>query len=173
MRLAGDDLQKPKIQYALAQMYRRNNDAAHADAAQQAAFAGSSNRIQRYDVGEFLYDHGWDSAAETELNAFLKNDVPDAVANNPDMSPSEANVLFRLSELAVKRGDDLTAAQNKERAMQLLPDQASLNMVDNDGHQWKVPASTIWAQVYWRYLRAASRGTMKKKLTGGWSRSCI
>jgi tetratricopeptide (TPR) repeat protein len=155
MRLAGDDMQKPKIQYALAQMYHRNNDPVHAQVAQEAAFAASTNRIQHYDVGEFLYDHGWDTFAETELNAFLKNDAADPVNGGADMSPSEANVLFRLSELAVKRGDDLTAAHDKERAMQLLPDQSSLDMVDNDGHRWKVPASTIWAQVYWRYLRAA------------------
>jgi tetratricopeptide (TPR) repeat protein len=166
MRLAGDDLQKPKIQYALSHMYRRNNDAAHADAEQQAAFAGSTNRIQHYDVGEFLYDHGWDALAETELNAFLKSEEPgiNGNPNGPELSPSEANVLFRLSELAVKRGDDLTAAREKERAMQLLPEQANLNMVDNDGREWKVPASTIWAQVYWRYLRAAAAKHDEKEI---------
>jgi tetratricopeptide (TPR) repeat protein len=164
MRLAGDDLQKPKIQYALAHMYRRNNDPARADAAQQAGFGGSTNRIQHYDVGEFLYDHGWDALAETELNAFLKTDEPGVNVNGAELSPSEANVLFRLSELAVKRGDDLTAAKDKERAMQLLPEQASLDMVDNDGRRWKVPASTIWAQVYWRYLRAAAAKHDEKEI---------
>ena len=40
IRMAGDDIQRPKLQYALARLYRRMGDAAKADAAQQAAFAG-------------------------------------------------------------------------------------------------------------------------------------
>ena len=49
IRRAGDDLQKPMIQYALGKVYRRMGERAKSEAAMQAAFAVSTNRLERYE----------------------------------------------------------------------------------------------------------------------------
>ena len=157
LRLAGGDVQKPLIQYALGKLYRRMQEPAKAETAMQAAFAGSSNRLERYDVGKFLYDHGWDDLAEREFNAYLKRDLPDA-GDAMDNRLVDANVHFCLGGLAMRRGDDETAAQEKEQAMLLIGNGADLRMTDAQGREWKVSAadySAVWADIYWRYLRAA------------------
>lgn len=153
MKLAGSDLGRPKIQYCLSLMYTRSGDSRKAETARQAAFAGSSSRKDRFDVGEFLYDHGWDDLARGEYEAFLKLNPSD---NPDDLQNSDANVHFRLAGLAIKRGDDYTAAHEKEQAMKLLGDRNDLYMVDNEGHRWEVSANDIWAEIYWRYMRAAA-----------------
>jgi tetratricopeptide (TPR) repeat protein len=152
LALAGKDAHKPKILYALARMYARMHDAAEADAHRQAAFHASSTRSQRYDIGEFLCDHGWDDLAEGELEEFLKLGPPGRA-----MEPryNEANVHFHLAGIAVKRGDDKTAAQQKEQAMLILGALSDLPMSDSEGHHFTIPASEIWAEIYWRYSRAA------------------
>jgi HEAT repeat protein/predicted Zn-dependent protease len=152
IRRAGDDIQRPKLQYALARLYRQMGDSAKADAAQHAAFAASVSRMQRYDVGDFLCDHGWNDLAESELNAYLKMDSPDG---GIEARQADANVHLRLAGIAIQRGDDETAAREKEQAMLLLPKEDNLTKEDAAGHRWNVGPSAIWAEIYWRYLRAA------------------
>jgi len=157
LRLAGGDAQKPLIQYALGKMYGRMQEPAKAEAALQAAFAASTNRLERYEVGKFLYDHGWDDLAEREFDAYLKRDLPDAGAGM-DNRLADANVHFCLGGLAMRRGDDENAAHEKEQAMLLIGNGADLKMTDAQGRERKVsPAdySALWADIYWRYLRAA------------------
>lgn len=183
LKLAGKDLQTPKIQYTLSVMYDRVNDLPRATAARHLADAALSER-DRCEVGDFLEDHGWDDLAEQEYKAFLKTD---AEAGAGERRWEAANVHFRLAGLAVKRGDDQTAAEQKEQALMLvgltedqLPEPAAkpgeekgadgekreglknpgpardLAMVDSQGRRWSVSATDLWADVYWRYLRAAA-----------------
>jgi tetratricopeptide (TPR) repeat protein len=152
IRRAGDDLQRPKLQYSLARMYRQMGDVAKADVARQAAFAGSASRMQRYDVGDFLCDHGWNDLAEPELKAYLQMNSPEG---GIEAAQADANVHLRLAGIAIERDDDQTAAHEKEQAMLLLPKDAILNKTDAAGHEWTVGPGAIWAEIYWRYLRAA------------------
>lgn len=152
IRRAGDDIQRPKLQYALARLYRQMGDSAKADAAQHAAFAASVSRMQRYDVGDFLCDHGWNDLAESELNAYLKMDSPDG---GIESRQADANVHLRLAGIAIQRDDDQAAAQEKEQAMLLLPKEDNLTKEDAAGHRWTVGPEAVWAEIYWRYLRAA------------------
>ena len=159
LRLAGDDVQKPLIQYTLGKLYGRMQQPAKAQAAMQAAFAASSNRLGRYEVGKFLYDHGWDELAQREFDAYLKRDLPDA-GDAVDNHLVDANVHFCLGGIAVRRGDDETAAREKQQAMLLIigGEGADLRMTNAQGREWKVSAadySAVWADIYWRYLRAA------------------
>jgi tetratricopeptide (TPR) repeat protein len=149
---AGDDIQRPKLQYSLARLYRQMGNSAKADAAQQTAFAGSASRMQRYDVGDFLCDHGWNDLAETELKAYLQMDAPDG---GVELRQADANVHLRLAGIAIERDDDQTAAHEKEQAMLLLPKDETLTKEDAAGHRWTVGSQAIWAEIYWRYLRAA------------------
>ncbi|MGD0540427.1 MAG: HEAT repeat domain-containing protein [Tepidisphaeraceae bacterium] len=152
LALAGKDRYSPKIQYALSVMYGRVNDAKKANAARYVATVASAER-DRSDVGDFLADHGWDDLAEKEYQDFLKR----AGAGDAEQRLNAVNVRFRLANLAISRGDDETAAQNKDRALQALQTLGinTLFMVDSLGHHWQVPATDVWAEVYWRYLRAA------------------
>ena len=155
IRRAGDDIQRPKVQYALARLYRRMGESTKADAAQHTAFAASTSRTQRYDVGDFLCDHGWNDLAESELNAYLKMDSPNG---GVESRQADANVHLRLAAIAIQRDDDLTAAREKEQAMLLLPKEDNLTKEDAAGHRWTVRPGAIWAEIYWRYLRAAVAG---------------
>jgi tetratricopeptide (TPR) repeat protein len=157
LRLAGGDIQKPQIQYALGKLYRRMQEPAKAQAALQAALAASTNRLERYYVGKFLYDHGWDDLAEREFDAYLKRDLPDA-GEGMDNRVVDANVHFCLGGLAMRRGDDGAAAHEKETAMLLIGNGADLKLTDAQGRERKVSAAdyaAVWADIYWRYLRAA------------------
>jgi tetratricopeptide (TPR) repeat protein len=147
LSLAGKDRNTPKIQYALTVMYGRENDVKDATAARNVATVANAGR-DRSDVGDFLADHGWDDLAEKEYQEFLDR------GGYAAQRLTAVNVRFRLASLAIKRGDDETAAQNKERALQMLG-MNTLSMVDAQGHHWQVPVSEIWAEIYWRYLRAA------------------
>jgi tetratricopeptide (TPR) repeat protein len=151
----GDDVQRPEIQYALAQMYGRIGDTARATAARQAAFAGSTTQMQRYEVGDYLCEHGWNDLAESELKTYLQLSAQNSPAAGFESRQADANVHLRLSNIAEERDDDLAAAQQKEQAMLLLPRDEQLTRRDSAGHEWPVPASEIWADIYWRYLRVA------------------
>jgi tetratricopeptide (TPR) repeat protein len=160
-RLAGNDILKPKLQYALARLNTRLKNTAKARAAEAAAFAGSTNRIQRYDVADFLCEHEWNKYAESELTAYLKMDRQDG---GIDSQQEDANVYLRLAGLAVQRGDDFSAAQDKEQAMILLGNHADLGREDAAGHRWPVPPGEIWAEIYWRYFRAANAQNNEKEV---------
>jgi tetratricopeptide (TPR) repeat protein len=168
IRTAGADIQKPMLQYTLAEMYARTGQAAKAQGAQSAAFAGSTNRMQRYYVGEYLYEHGWDVFAEGELRAYLKRDPADVGSNELDFQQlTDANVHLALGAIAVRRDDDETAAKEKEQAMLLMGNGSDLLMTDHMGHQWKLTPDKLpqlWGEIYWRYLRAAVAGNNQKEI---------
>ncbi|MDP9173301.1 MAG: hypothetical protein M3O30_05485 [Planctomycetota bacterium] len=153
IKLAGKSIDSPKVQYALSRMYARGKNAKQAESARLAAWQASTARHQRFEVGEFLYDHGWDDLATPEYEEFLKM-PPDP---NEVLDPSaDVNAHFRLAGLAVKRGDDFTAAQHKEQAIRWLGDDpSSLVKTDGSGHRWPATANEIWAEIHWRYMRAA------------------
>ena len=71
------------------------------------------------------------------------------------MRQTDANVHLRLAGIAIERDDDQTAAHEKEQAMLLLPKDETLTKEDAAGHRWTVGPEAIWAEIYWRYLRAA------------------
>jgi tetratricopeptide (TPR) repeat protein len=158
---AGEDISKPKLQYALSRLYRRMGDNGRADTAQAAAFAASTTRIQRYDVGEFLSEHEWDDLAESELNAYLKMDARN---DGFESSRADANVHLRLAALAIERNDDATAAHEKEQAMLLLRKDPQLTRSDATGRRVPVAASEVWAEIYWRYLRVAVADHNEKEI---------
>jgi tetratricopeptide (TPR) repeat protein len=151
IKLVGSAMSCTKIQYAMSRLDARIGKKADSDAARAAAFAASTTRLQRYHVGDFLFDHAWDDLAEAEYKALLKM-PPDA--NDPN-SILEANAHLRLGSLAAKRGDDLAAAQNKEQAIRFLGGAANLVRSDPRGRASIVTMADIWADVHWHYLRAA------------------
>jgi tetratricopeptide (TPR) repeat protein len=150
--LAGKNLSSPKIQFALSVMYERANNPVRRDEARHAATQGNPAR-DRSDVGDFLAEHGWDNLAETEYRDFL-NRTNDGRTGQLAARLSAVDVHFRLANLAIRRGDDESAAENKELALQMCG-MNTLSMVDSQGHISQVPVSDVWAEVYWRYLRAA------------------
>jgi len=161
---AGDNLGKPKIQYSLARMYGRLGDMIHATAAKNLAFAGSNTQMQRFDVADYLCQHGWNDLAEGELKAYLQLSAQNSPAAGFETRQADANVHLQLSKIAEERGDDLAAAQQKEQAMLLLPRDEQLTRRDASGHEWPVPASEIWADIYWKYLRVAVAAQNKSEI---------
>jgi tetratricopeptide (TPR) repeat protein len=153
LKLAGAAVDSAKIQYALSRAYANAGDADRAKDARAHAFAASTLRRQRYYVGQFLYQHGWNDAAENEFTQFLKMQ-PDPDNVEPDISGALAHIL--LGELAAQRGDDLAAAQHQEAALLSLGDKIDLSSTDSDGHRRPILARDIHAQIDWHYLRAAS-----------------
>lgn len=147
LTLAGKDRNSPKIQYALSVMYGRANDARRANAARDIATIEDAGR-DRSDVGDFLADHGWDDLAEKEYQDFLNR------AGDAEQRLNAVEVHYRLANLAIRRGDDEMGAQNLERVLQMLGTN-TLSMVDAQGHHSQVPVTAVWAEVFWRYLRAA------------------
>jgi tetratricopeptide (TPR) repeat protein len=133
-------------------MYAREGNAVLAGQARDAAFKVSTTPQQRQDVGEFLYDHGWNDLAEREYDDLLRMDTDIAA---PGRAEADANAHFRLAGIALIRGDDLAVARNKEQAMKLLGNDADLAMTDNQGRQWPISNSELWADIHWHYLRAA------------------
>ncbi len=79
-KLAADRLGNRKIQYALAHVLSRTGPRAAAKAADDAAFAAGLGRADRYLVGSFLAEHGWNEDAERELQAVL------AMSSNPQIN---------------------------------------------------------------------------------------
>ncbi len=151
LKLAGDSIVTAKIQFCLAQMYQRAGKADQAADALKAALGAQLPREQLFDVGEFLSDHGWYELAEGEYSKVLQNASPD----DPEIRSSPANVHFRLAFLAARRGDDFAAAQQKEQALIQMGANIKLSVTDENGHNWPVAPSRVWAEVHWRYLRAA------------------
>jgi len=155
LKVAGTAVDSAKIQYALSRAYANAGDADRAKDARAHAFAASTSRRQRYYVGQFLYQHGWNDLAEDELAQFLKMQ-PDPDNLEPDMSGAFAHIL--LGELAAQRGDDLAAAQHQEAALLTLGEKIDLSSTDGNGHRRPIQARDIHAQIDWHYLRAALAG---------------
>jgi tetratricopeptide (TPR) repeat protein len=151
IKLAGPAMSGAKIQYAMSRLYERMGQPQKSAAALAAAFAASHGRQERYEVADFLADHDWDDLAAREYNALLK--IP--ADPNEEADYLDANAHFRLAALAIKRGDDLTAAEQKEMALRFLGDQEILSRSDGHGHDVSVSVSEVWSQIHWHRLRAA------------------
>jgi tetratricopeptide (TPR) repeat protein len=152
LQLAGSAAQSPKIQYSLYLLYSRTGKKDQADTARAAAFTGSHTRAQRYAIGEYLADHGWDDLAQAEFNQlFQMTDEPDGSSKG-----IEVNAHFQLAAIAIRRNDDFAAAKNTELALRAgygsgLP----LIRTDARGNVFTVSTDDVWAEVHWHYLRAA------------------
>jgi tetratricopeptide (TPR) repeat protein len=151
MKLAGPAMDGAKIEYAMSLVYKRMGKAEQSDAARAAAFAESRSRQERFTVGDFLADHDWDDLAAGEYKALLKM-PPDP---GDESSVVDANTHFRLAALAIKRGDDLAAADQKDMALRFLGDFASIQEVDARGHEVDVSINDVVAEIQWHRLRVA------------------
>jgi tetratricopeptide (TPR) repeat protein len=151
LKLAGSDADSAQIQYALSRMYERSGDAAKAQACAKAAYAVSKTRRQRFLVGDFLGEHQWNDLALTEYTACLEmpND-PDDPTNNLSI-----NLHFRLGDLAARREDHLTSAQETEKALTAMADSTFVTRTNAVGQDLDVSTGVIWTEVYWQYLKAA------------------
>jgi tetratricopeptide (TPR) repeat protein len=151
MKLAGSAAQTPKIEYCLSRLYAREGKPSQSQGAHKAAFNASHTRMQRYNVGSFLADHGWDDLAEAEFNNLLQ------MPPDPDDQPYqvEVNARFQLAAIAIRRGDDFAAARNTELALRAGSGDSPLIRTDERGHIYTVSTNDIWAEVHWHYLRAA------------------
>lgn len=152
LQLAGAAANSPKIQYALSRLYARTGKPTEAQKTRDAAFAASTTPRQRFNVGDFLFQHGWDDLAKPEFQALLK--MP-PTPNTSDGNEEIANAYFRLAGLAIKTGDDLTAAQDKEAAMKILGHAEHIVKADARGNESPLSDQDIWAEIHWHYLRAA------------------
>jgi predicted Zn-dependent protease len=153
-KLAADHMQSPKLLYAMARIDLRQNQPDQAAAARAAAFnANSTSRLGRFQTGRYLSDMGWISEAEAEFKAYLAMPPGD---DQDDEEASEPNAYFELSSLAAARDDDQAAGDAKKSAMSILGGtNATLQKNDGHGHTWTATEDQIWAEIHWRYLRAA------------------
>lgn len=151
IKLAGPAMQSAKIEYAMSRLYARMSKPQQAAAARSVAFGDSHMRQQRFAAGDFLADHDWDDLAAGEYDALLK--MP------PDPGEAtgvvDANTHFRLAALGMKRGDDQTAADQKEMALRFLGDFANIQEVDPHGHEVDVSIDDVAAEIQWHRLHVA------------------
>jgi predicted Zn-dependent protease len=155
VKRAGDFMSTPKLQYAMSRVALRQGNAEKAASGRKDAFdAGGDWRAGRFETGRYLAENGWDEEAEAEFKAYLA--MP--AADDPVVSEaSDVNAHFALSDLAARRGDDFTAAEQKKAAMSILGGgtNAPLEGTDALGHDWPITEDSIWAEVHWLYLKAA------------------
>src|SRR5581483_11161989 len=143
-------------QYAMSRIYAKQGKGDLADQARKAAFAaGAASKRWRYDTGVFLAEKEWDELAAAELQEFLK--MPGLVLDDETGEVNDANAHFRLATIAIKKGDDFEAASQKQAAMQMLsgPSRATLRKFDGRGHEWAASEDEIWAEIHWRFIKAA------------------
>jgi hypothetical protein len=143
---------QPKLLYCLSKLHERQGQPDLAAKEREAAFNGSVTRQARYEIASFLIDHGWNDLAEREDRKFLQMETAGNVDNFRIL---DEDVHFQLASLAVARGDDETAAHEQETALRLGGDSRDLEMVDEQGREFTTPASEMWAEIHWRYRRAA------------------
>jgi tetratricopeptide (TPR) repeat protein len=152
---AADFMFSTKLQYAAAQLAERQKKPREAALLRKDAFdADSNSRLGRYQTGKFLSENGWDADATAEFKAYLAMPPGD---DQQDSEASEVNAHFQLADLAVRRGDDFEAAEQKKAAMSIIGGGtgAVLEQTDAAGHLWAISEDEIWAEIHWRYLRAA------------------
>ncbi len=153
-KAAGDFLSSPKLQYAMAQIAARQNHPEQAESIRKDAFnADSNSRVDRYETGKYLSENGWNAEAEAEFKAYLS--MPSSAVDGGEAS--EVNAHFALAELAARRGDDFQAAEQKKSAMLLLGGGTHPDLIQTDalGHTTSIAEDQIWAEIHWRYLKAA------------------
>jgi tetratricopeptide (TPR) repeat protein len=116
-----DQLDDPRIMFALGKVYERCGQNMLAEAMYRSAYLANLVSIaNRFDEGDFLLRQGWLDLAEGEFKTIF-----DLATNHSDerddMTPetNEANAHFRLSQVAAARGDHFSAAKNMEEALQL------------------------------------------------------
>jgi len=126
----------------------------------------------RYWAGVFLFQHQQPEAAEFELNCVVTgraapNPQEELERGAPTFYDYDALAAYAheiLSRLAGDRGDDLAAAEHLRREAELRGEQqatpagraaAKANLARNDND---------FAEMHWRYLRAARTAGDQKKL---------
>ena len=150
---AGGLMEKSEPLYALARVYEKKGQTGLAQFTRQTAFdAGNSSPARRYEVGKFLVDQGWDAEAEAELKALLSAPPSDDV-----IKTLQINAHFLLASVAARREDDFVAAEEKKAAMSMHGGNGGGELIrmDGGGHTWSAAEDDIWAEIHWRYLKAA------------------
>jgi predicted Zn-dependent protease len=145
----------PKLQFAAAQLAERRKNPTEAALLRKDAFdADSNSRLGRYQTGKYLSENGWDADATAEFKAYLAMPPGD---DQQDGEASEVNAHFQLADLAIRRGDDFEAAEQKKAAMSIIGGGTGAELVQTDaaGHSWTVSEDELWAEIHWLYLRAA------------------
>lgn len=156
LKLAAPYSTSGKVEYAVARIDLRLQRPQQAAAARQAAFAASSNsRLARFDAGRFLAENGWNDEAQAEFQAYLAMPLGD---DQEDDDASDCNAHFDLAALAVDRGDDLTAAKEKEIALSLALSQGQpLAVTDAQGRIQPITQDEIRSEIQWHYYHAAEK----------------
>ena len=137
-----DYLNHPEMVYAIGRLVERQGHPHAAAILNTTALLMSGDSADDHlFAGSFLAQHGWNKAAERELNWCLH------LSNGK--SPY---VYFQLSALADERNDDLAAAQYMEAGLQRSTD---LTRTTRYGQSLPWTPDEAWAEVHWHYLRAA------------------
>jgi tetratricopeptide (TPR) repeat protein len=153
LKRAGDVAAQPKLLYCLSQLHLRQDRSDEAAKERETAFNASLTRQARYEVADFLFNHGFNDLAEREDRKFLEMET---AGNGDNFRYLDENVHFQLASIAIAHGDDETAGHEQETAMRLGGNDASLSLVDEQGRISEAPASEMWAEIHWRYMRAAA-----------------
>jgi tetratricopeptide (TPR) repeat protein len=159
------EVARPQALYALGRLYQtRMGQNLVADALYRAAFAREFESPWTRDaVAEFLANHFWNDLAAAELETLL------SLESNTATSLS-SNANLRLGMVLARLGDDLGAATHEERAMQAIANAGGQVTRVRGGRTYtgKQAQDEIWAEVHWRYLRAAKakkdRAEIEKRL---------
>ena len=123
-----EQLQDPRVLFALGKIYQRAGQSALATATFRAAHAIDVTSIEdRFEQGDYLVRQGWLDLAEGEFKTIFDLAADHSgerqVAGEP-VAPAidKANAHFRLARVAVAREDDDTAAQELREAMKVHHD---------------------------------------------------
>jgi tetratricopeptide (TPR) repeat protein len=140
-------LHRPALVYAMGQLYAHAGQPMVAQALYQAAYAaGAASPAARLEVAELLMSQGWYALAERELNAVL------AAAGNARQAIG-ALAHLKLKTIAAACGNDFQAARHLQSVLE-----QRLTVVQTKtltGQTTVVDNQALWAEVYWRYARAA------------------
>ena len=128
--------------YVAGKLDQQQGDQTAAKQKYQQALETSQTPVEHLQAGDMLLDQRWDDLAERELNRVLEQHG--GVEGNV-----MANAHFRLAQLAERRGDDFQTAEHLRQGLEAAG-QTPGTVLTGPG------AQGIWAQVYWRYYRAAT-----------------
>jgi tetratricopeptide (TPR) repeat protein len=159
-----DQFADPRVMFALGKVYQRAGERLLAQAMFRAASASDTIFIDdRFTHGDFLLRQGWLDLAQGEIAVIFElapdHSTEQVRANGPTTPDIDtANAHFRLSQIAAARDDDLAAADNMKKALE-LHDRAR-------GQLRGASEQTLFQDVDWHYLRAArARGDHEKVKT--------
>lgn len=145
-----DFLPDSEVLYCLARAARGCGCDTLAGATSLVAMASGGSDAQRHEeIGAFLADRGWLTAAELELNLAV---WLDRFGHNE----AGVNAYFQLAKIAGQRNDDLAVAQDLEAAMNAIGGGVhEMRRTTAMGEQLPWSDADAWAEIHWHYLRAA------------------